>query len=108
MLPVTYSLAGEAIVTAVDHKQKQVAGERLARVRWLRARPRAALTIDRYEEDWSQLAWVQALGQVTILNAADAAEELTALRSRYAAYAEQPPSGPILSLKPDRILWWRA
>ena len=52
-----------ALVSAVDHKRKDVPPERLARVRWLRARPRAALTVDHYEEDWSRLAWVQAIGE---------------------------------------------
>ena len=67
VLPVTYALSAGALVSAVDHKAKAVPSERLARVRWLTARPRAALTVDHYEEDWSRLAWVQAIGEVSIL-----------------------------------------
>jgi len=108
VLPVTYAVLEHAIVTAIDHKRKQVPAERLARVRWAHARPRAALTVDHYDDDWSQLRWVQALGPITILDAADAPDAIAALTERYAAYRHRPPGGPVLSLTPDRILWWRA
>lgn len=109
VLPVTYALVGDALVTAVDvHKSKRVPAERLARLRWLAARPSAALTVDHYEEDWSRLAWVQAIGSVSILDVSDAAEALSALAARYAPYRERPPAGPVIALSPDRVLWWRA
>ena len=109
MLPVTYALAGARLVTAVDvHKSKRVPAERLARLRWLAARPLAALTVDHYEEDWSRLAWVQAIGPVSILDAADAPDALAALAARYAPYRDRPPAGPVITLEPDRVLWWRA
>jgi PPOX class probable F420-dependent enzyme len=105
VLPVTFALTGDTFVTAVDHKRKDVPVERLARLRWLRARPRAALTVDHYEEDWSQLAWVQALGPVRILD--DAPDAVAALIDRYAQYRERPPAGPVIELTPDRLVWWR-
>ena len=63
---------------------------------------------DHYEDDWSRLSWVQAIGPVTILAAADAQDAIAALTERYAPYRERSPAGPVLSLEPDRILWWRA
>lgn len=108
VLPVTYAVAEGALVTAIDDKPKDVPPERLARVRWLRARPRAALTVDHYEDDWSRLAWVQAIGPVKILDAADAPDALDALSERYDAYRRERPSGPIIMLTPDRLVWWRA
>ncbi len=108
VLPVTYALVDGTIVTAVDHKRKEVSPARLARVRWLQARPRAALTVDRYEEDWSRLAWVQAIGTVSVLDASDAPDALAALSGRYEQYRDRPPAGPVIELTPHRILWWRA
>ena len=108
MLPVVFAVSGEMLVTAVDHKPKRRPGEELARVKWLRARPRAALTIDRYDDDWSRLAWVQALGAVQVMNAEDAPEAIAALTERYLQYREQVPPGPVLALAPERLLWWRA
>lgn len=108
MLPVTFALAGDALVSAVDHKRKQPEHGELARVRWLRERPRAALTVDRYEDDWTQLAWVQALGTIELLAAGDATGAIAALAARYPQYRERPPAGPVLALTPRRLLWWRA
>lgn len=105
VLPVTFALAGDALVTAIDHKRKDVPVDRLARLRWLRARPRAALTVDHYEEDWSRLAWVQALGPVRILD--DAPDAIAALTARYAQYRDHPLAGPVIELTPDRLVWWR-
>jgi PPOX class probable F420-dependent enzyme len=108
VLPVTYARCGGALWSAVDDKPKRRAGSDLARVRWLRADQRAALTVDRYAEDWSQLAWVQVLGEVAVLDVADHADALAALAARYPAYRERPPRGPLLRLEPARVLCWRA
>jgi PPOX class probable F420-dependent enzyme len=108
VLPVTFAVSGGALVSAVDDKPKERPGEELARIRWLRARPHAALTVDHYDDDWSQLAWVQALGPVAVLDARDAPDALAALANRYAPYRERAPRGPVLMLSPERLLWWRA
>jgi PPOX class probable F420-dependent enzyme len=108
VLPVTYAIDAGALVTAIDHKPKRVPPERLARVRWLRARPMAALTVDHYEDDWSRLAWVQALGPIAIIEPVDAAQAVAALTARYAQYGEHAPEGPVLKLTPNRVVWWRA
>lgn len=105
---MTYAISRGRLVTAVDEKRKRLQGERLARVRWLRARPQAALTVDRYDEDWSRLAWVQAIGTVTVSEAGSSREDLEALVERYDPYRTRLPAGPVLSLEPDRLLWWRA
>ena len=66
VLPVTFAVAGDAVWSAIDHKRKRVEGRELARVRWLSRNPAAALTVDRYDDDWARLAWVQALGDVEL------------------------------------------
>jgi len=106
VLPVTYALAGDRVVSVVDDKPKRVRGEELARVRWLRARPRAALMVDRYDDDWSRLAWVQLLGRVEV-SPVDG-EALAALAAKYAPYRERAPRGPLLVLRVERALWWSA
>jgi PPOX class probable F420-dependent enzyme len=106
VLPVTFAVVGETVVSAVDHKPKRVAGTDLARVRWLRRDARAALTVDRYDEDWSRLAWVQLLGEVTV-EEVDAAAA-SALQARYPPYRDRPPAGPLLRLAVKRTLHWTA
>ena len=107
VLPVTFAAAGEAFWSAVDHKPKRVERRELARVRWLRRNPAAALTVDRYSDDWERLAWVQALGQIEVLDEVEAGV-LEALAGKYAQYRERPPAGPFLRLRPERLLCWRA
>jgi PPOX class probable F420-dependent enzyme len=108
VLPVTFVLHGGAFFSAVDEKRKRVPARRLARVRFLRARQRAALTVDRYEDDWSDLAWVQALGGAQVLESAEHPEALDALCAKYVQYRLSPPGGPLIRLAPERLLWWRA
>jgi PPOX class probable F420-dependent enzyme len=106
VLPVTYALAEDALWSAIDWKRKRP-GEP-ARVRWLRRRPEATLTVDVYDDDWSRLVWVQVLGTVAVLEAADATAGLDALASKYPQYADRPPAGPVLRLAPERALHWSA
>ena len=106
VLPVTFALAEGAIWSVIDDKPKRTPEP--ARVRWLRRRPHAALLLDVYDDDWSRLAWLQLLGEITVIeiDAAPAAAE--ALAARYVPYAEQPPPGPLLRLEVSRALHWRA
>jgi len=106
VLPVTFALAGGAVWSAIDSKPKRTAEP--ARVRLLRRRPEAALCVDRYDDDWSQLAWVQLLGRVDVLDAAAGVPGLDALIAKYPQYREQPPPGPLLRLTVQRALSWSA
>jgi PPOX class probable F420-dependent enzyme len=106
VLPVTFAVAEGRIWSAIDQKPKRTVEP--ARLRFLRRDPRAALTVDRYSDDWEELAWVQVLGSVRILDASAAAAGLTALSEKYDQYREKTPPGPLLALEPERYLWWRA
>jgi PPOX class probable F420-dependent enzyme len=106
VLPVTFALADGRIWSAIDEKPKRAAEP--ARLRFLRRDPRAALTVDRYSDSWDELAWVQVLGSVRILDPSDGAAGLEALSAKYEQYREQAPPGPLLALEPERYLWWRA
>jgi PPOX class probable F420-dependent enzyme len=106
VLPVTFAVAQRALWTAVDWKPK--VSREPARVRFLRRRPEAALTVDLYDDDWSRLAWVQVLGRVALLAPEEGPVGLEALVAKYDQYSEHPPAGPLLRLEPERTLSWRA
>ena len=106
VMPVTFAVHAESVWTVVDSKPKRP-GEP-ARVRWLRARPAAALTVDRYDDDWTRLAWVQVLGAVEVLELAEAPDAVAALAAKYPQYREEAPPGPLLQLVPHRALCWAA
>ena len=105
VLPVTFAICGGAIWSAIDNKPKRAEP---ARLRHLRRNPAAALGVDHYDDDWSQLAWVQVLGEVEIVPAGDCPAALGALASKYEQYRDEPPPGPLLGLSPQRVLCWRA
>ncbi|MFL5825700.1 MAG: pyridoxamine 5'-phosphate oxidase family protein [Thermoleophilaceae bacterium] len=106
VLPVTLALHGGYAWSAIDHKPKRTAEP--ARLRHLRSRPEAALTADRWSEDWDELAWVQLLGRVEIVAASDAPEALAALVGKYEQYRGRTPAGPLLRLLVERALCWSA
>ena len=108
VLPVTFAVVNGEVWSAIDDKPKRVARGELARVRWLRARPASALTVDRYTADWTKLAWIQLIGTTTVVEAGGQDRALEALAARYAPYRERPPQGPLLRLVPDRCIWWRS
>jgi PPOX class probable F420-dependent enzyme len=108
VLPVTFVLHGGLLWTAVDRKPKRDPSREPARVGFLRRNPHAALTVDHYDDDWSRLAWVQVLGDVTVLRMDDQPEALAALTAKYPQYRAQPPPGPLLRMQPRRALCWSA
>ena len=106
VLPVTFAVAGDSVWSAIDEKPKRAAEP--ARVGALRQRPEAALVVDVYDDDWSRLAWVQLLGRVEVVPIAEDPDAVAALGAKYPQYAERTPPGPLLRLRVDRALEWRA
>jgi PPOX class probable F420-dependent enzyme len=108
VLPVTFVVHAGSLWTAVDSKPKRDPAREPARVRFLRDNPGAALTVDRYDDDWSRLAWVQVLGDVAVLAVDQAVAAVVALTAKYPQYEREPPPGPVLRLQPRRVLCWSA
>jgi PPOX class probable F420-dependent enzyme len=101
--PITFARVDDQLWTAIDDKPKRRTPKRIER---LRSNPRATITVDRYDDDWSRLAWVQAVGRVDVLPLED--RIVDALQRRYPTYRTLSPKGPLLRLTPDFVLGWRA
>ncbi|KLL11112.1 MULTISPECIES: TIGR03668 family PPOX class F420-dependent oxidoreductase [Protofrankia] len=67
LVPVTFALQDNAIVTAVDHKPKRSTA--LRRLANIAANPRVALIADHYDEDWRTLWWARADGLARVIPA---------------------------------------
>ena len=107
IVPICFAFSGETIYTAVDHKPKASAA--LARLRHIAAEPRVALLADRYEEDWSRLWWVRVDGDASIADSRQEREAASAaLAAAYPQYADRPPQGPVIAVRPRRFSGWRA
>src|SRR3954471_7961036 len=92
--PITFARVREELWSAIDDKPKRAGTP--ARVNRLRRDPRATITVDRYDDDWTQLAWVQAVGGMAVLSIDGHERIIAALQDRYPAYRELPPKGPLL------------
>ena len=65
LVPIVFAIAGDDIVTAVDHKPKSTRD--LRRLSDIADDPRVALLVDHYDDaDWSRLWWVRADGIATV------------------------------------------
>ncbi len=111
VVPITFAvLAGETIVSAIDHKPKRTTA--LRRLANIEANPRVAVLADHYEEDWSKLWWVRADGLARVLAAGEEPDlrntALRALASKYDQYALRPPSGALIVIDVQRWSGWAA
>jgi PPOX class probable F420-dependent enzyme len=118
-VPIAYALvetgAGLTLYSALDEKRKSVADPRaLARVRDIAAHPRVAVFVDRWDEDWSRLAWVRLEGRATVLEPTDSSDRehtraVSLLRARYPQYARQALEGrPVIRIAVERVSGWSA
>ncbi|MGH3344096.1 MAG: TIGR03668 family PPOX class F420-dependent oxidoreductase [Carbonactinosporaceae bacterium] len=105
LVPVTFAVEGDILVTAVDQKPKRDVD--LRRVRNIRADPRVTLLADHYDDDWRELWWVRADGSATLV-ADDAGRRgpLRLLRDKYPQYGSDPPRGPVLRVRVERWTGW--
>jgi len=107
VVPVTFAVYGERIVTAIDAKPKTT--RKLQRLRNIAVNPHVAVLADRYEDDWARLWWVRADGRASILDdPAEMAEPIRLLAERYAQYRDRPPTGPVICIAVDRWTGWAA
>ncbi len=107
-MPVCFALAGDTVHITVDEKPKRRPGGGLKRLRNIAGNPRVALVFDRYDEDWSRLAWVMLRGRADIL--ADGTEHAAAqdaLRARYPQYRAMDLAGlPVIAVRIERVTGW--
>jgi PPOX class probable F420-dependent enzyme len=111
IVPVCFAYDGEVFYTAVDRKPKRVPGERLARLQNIRAIPRVALLIDKYEEDWTQLWYILIRGKAKLIPDSAHQERAWAirkLRAKYPQYAGGMLSddAPVIRITPERTTSW--
>ena len=111
LVPVCFAYDGKLFYTAVDQKPKRVPAERLARLQNIRAVPRVALLIDRYDEDWTQLWYVLIRGKARLIPKSGREERAWAigkLRAKYPQYARGmlADDAPVIRITPERATSW--
>ncbi|MFC4592433.1 TIGR03668 family PPOX class F420-dependent oxidoreductase [Sphaerisporangium corydalis] len=105
LVPVTFALAGDRIVTAIDHKPKRTTD--LRRLRNIRANPKVSVLVDHYDDDWTRLWWVRADGLATLVEREDErAAVLAPLVTKYPQYVDNVPAGPVILIQITRFATW--
>nr|WP_294509555.1 TIGR03668 family PPOX class F420-dependent oxidoreductase [uncultured Rhodopila sp.] len=109
LVPVCFCIDGLSLYITVDEKPKR-SGIPLKRLRNIQENPAVAVTADRWDEDWTRLAWVMLRGQACILSGGeehDRAQSL--LRLRYQQYrGMQLAPLPVIAVRIRRVLSWGA
>jgi PPOX class probable F420-dependent enzyme len=107
LVVVTFALHGDTVVTAVDDKPKR--SQQLQRLRNLRERPAAALLVDHYDEDWSQLWWVRLDGDARVVrDEPRRTDALAPLVAKYPHYRAASPRGPVILFTVRSAASWSA
>jgi len=109
VVPVVFVWRDAVVYTPLDRKPKRDDDwHALRRVRNIETNGRVAIVVDRYDEDWSQLAWVLLEGVAAILESGeerDAAAGL--LGEKYAQYETLSLEGrPIVRVDIERATEW--
>jgi PPOX class probable F420-dependent enzyme len=109
LVPVCFCLSDTSLYITVDEKPKR-ADIPLKRIRNILENPAVAVTVDRWDEDWTRLAWIMLRGPADIVTDGqehDAAQH--ALRLRYPQYRTMNLAPlPVIALRIQRVLSWGA
>ena len=100
--------------TPIDDKPKRSVDPRsLARVRDVEARPDVTVLVDRWSEDWAELAWLRVAGLATLVDPDPEDERLrdviACLRAKYLPYVEHDlERRPMLQIAIESVVRWSA
>jgi len=108
VVPVCFVYHDGCVYSALDAKPKRVAASELRRVRNLLANPNVQVLIDRYDDDWSRLAYVQLRGLASLLHPGhEHAEALALLRSKYPQYETMALADePVIKVDVEHAVVW--
>ena len=105
VLPVCFTWAGDVLWTPIDGKPKST--DQLQRVRDVKANPDVTFMVDRWDEDWTRLAWLQAHGSASILpEGAETEKAFAALRAKYPQYDHTDLPGPVIRINVSHWVGW--
>jgi PPOX class probable F420-dependent enzyme len=105
VVPMVFALIDDTAYSAVDAKAKRSRG--LQRLVNVRADPRCALLVDRYDDHWGQLWWVRADGRGEVVDEpSETHPGIRALVQRFPQYRDDPPAGPLLVVTVQRWSGW--
>lgn len=110
-MPIVFVWDDPTLYFPLDRKPKRDDDwHMLRRVRNIETNGRVAVVIDRYDEDWTKLAWVLLEGPATIIETGAERDRAAALLgSKYPQYSESSLEGrPVVRVAVERAVSWSA
>jgi PPOX class probable F420-dependent enzyme len=109
VVPICFALVEGDVVFALDEKPKSGDLSELRRVRDIETNPFVAVVVDRYEEEWEKLGWVQIRGQAEIVGPSTTKHRraIEELRKKYHPYVDQAlERNPVIHIQPGHAVSW--
>jgi PPOX class probable F420-dependent enzyme len=105
VVPITFAVTGDTIVTMVDQKPKTTT--RLQRLANIEAHPSVSVLVDEWSEDWDRLRWVRVDGSAVIHQEGETWQEAQdALVAKYPQYRDHPPGGVAIAISIEHVSRW--
>jgi PPOX class probable F420-dependent enzyme len=110
VVPICFAFDGNDFYSPIDEKPKRTVAIKLKRLRNIEENPQVSVVIDRYEENWSKLAYVLVFGQARVLvSGAKHRKAVTLLRRKYPQYRTMRIDRlPMILIRPTRVTSWGA
>jgi PPOX class probable F420-dependent enzyme len=108
-VPIVFVIREDRLYFPLDRKPKREDDwHMLRRVRNIETNGRVAIVIDRYDEDWTRLAWVLLEGVATIIETGEERDSVAAqLTDKYEQYRGDKLTGcPVVRVAIERVVQW--
>jgi len=110
VIPICFVFDGKYFYSPIDEKPKRIAPQKLKRLKNIRENPQVSLVVDRYDEDWRNLAYVLVSGNARVLLSGDKRRKaVNQLRRKYPQYRSMAiDQRPLIVIRPTRMTSWGA
>ena len=110
VIPICYVFDGQDLYSPIDEKPKRASPLNLRRIKNIQSNPRAAVVVDRYDEDWSRLAYVLITGRAKVLLKGQKHKRAVfLLRRKYPQYRKMAiQDRPMIQIKATHLTSWGA
>jgi PPOX class probable F420-dependent enzyme len=113
LVPVVFVFDGNHFFIPIDQKRKTVKPQRLKRIKNIQHNPNVALLIDKYNEDWTKLAFVMIQGKASIITSKTQGniqlqEAYKKLTTKYRQYQKIGLGEMFIMIKPEKVASWGA
>ena len=110
VIPICFVFDGKNFYSPIDEKPKRTVPRKLKRLRNIKENPQVALVIDRYDENWTKLAYILIMGKARVLvSGAKHRKAVHLLRRKYSQYRKMRIDRvPMILIGPTRTTSWGA